>query len=258
MISPLAKIHPNARIGQDVSIGDYTVVHEGVHLGDGCVIHEHCVLGVKGPRTSEPLVLGPGAVVRSHAVLYEHSTIGPRLETGHHVVIRERAVIGENLRVGNFSDVEGDCVIGDFTRFHGYVHLGKGARVGNFVWLFSLTTVTNDPLPPSSLSAPVEIGDGAVVCVGATLMPGCRIGTGAFVSAGALAHGDVPKGAVVAGPDGAVVNHVSRLMNLAGGLRHPWMRHYRSAYPEHAQPRIDALLAEVLENRMSLKPGAKT
>lgn len=256
MISPLARVHPGARIGRNVTIGDFSVVHERVELGDNSVVQEHCLLGVRGAGTSEPVIIGPGATIRSHAVIYEHSQIGPKLETGHHVVIRERSRIGENLRMGNFSDIEGDCEVGDYARLHGYVHLGKGSRVGHFVWLFSLSTATNDPLPPSRVQFPVEIGDGAVVCVGATLLPGCRLGKGALVSAGALASGDVPPGAVVVGADGRVVNHVSRLVNLAAGLRHPWMRHYRDAYPPQAHPRIDALLDEVMANRLTLKVGA--
>lgn len=256
MISRLAKVHPGARIGRDVTIGDFTVVHERVELGDGCQVQEHCLLGVKGPATSEPVIIGAGATIRSHTVIYEHSNIGPRLETGHHVVIRERSQIGENLRVGNFSDIEGDCQIGDFARFHGYVHVGKGSRVGHFVWLFSLTTATNDPLPPSRAQVPVVIDDGAVVCVGATLLPGCKLGKGALVSAGGVASGDVPPGAVVVGPEGLVVNHVSRLVNLEAGLRHPWMRHYRDAFPAHAAARIDALLEDVMANRVTLKLGA--
>jgi UDP-3-O-[3-hydroxymyristoyl] glucosamine N-acyltransferase len=252
MIAETARIHPKARIGKNPEIGEYAILHEQVELGDDCTIQDHCVLGLKGPRTTAPLILDSGALVRSHSVIYEDSRIGPRLETGHHVVIRERSVIGENFRLGNFSDVEGDCEIGDFCRFHGYVHLGKGAKVGDFVWLFSLVIGTNDPLPPSVLTYPVTIGDGAVVCAGALLMPGCRLGKGAFVVAGTQAHGDIPAGAVVSGPKGQVINHVSRLMHLEGGLRHPWMRHYRSAYPYHAQARLDALLEEILANRMTL------
>lgn len=257
MIADTARIHSKAHLGKDVVIGEYVVVHENVDIGDGCIIQDHCMLGAKGPRTSDRLVIGPGAIIRSHSVLYEHSSIGPRLETGHHVVIRERSVIGENFRIGNYSDVEGDCSIGDFTRFHGYVHLGKGSKVGHFVWLFSLVIGTNDPMPPSDLSYPVEIGDGAVVCVGAVLMPGCRLGKGAFVAAGAHARGEVPIGAVVSGPEGAVVNHVSRLMHLEGGLRHPWMRHFRSAYPADIHGRLDELLQEVLVNRMTLIQGGR-
>ena len=253
MIASTARIHPKARLGKDLTIGEYVVVHENVEIGDGCTIQDHCVLGVKGPRTSEPLLLGPGATIRSHSVLYEHSTIGPKLETGHHVVIRERSTIGENLRIGNFSDIEGDCRIGDFTRFHGYVHIGKGSEIGHFVWVFSFSNAATDPLPPSELSYPVTLGDGSVVCLGTILMPGLELGKGAFVTAGSRPSGKVPVGAVVSGAPGRIQFHVSRLLDLESGLSHPWMAHYRSAFPEHAQPRLQALLAEVMATRNDYK-----
>ena len=253
MIAASARIHPKARLGKDLTLGEYVVIHENVVLGDGCTIQDHCVLGVKGPRTSEPLVIGDGATIRSHSVLYEHSQIGPRLETGHHVVIRERSLIGENLRIGNFSDIEGDCEIGDFTRFHGYVHIGKGSRIGHFVWVFSFSNAANDPLPPSDLFAPVTLGDGSVVCLGSILMPGLELGAGAFVTAGSRPSGKVPPGAVVSGAPGRILFHVSRLMDLDTGLSHPWMAHFRTVYPEHAQPRLDALLQAVMATRNDYK-----
>ena len=253
VIAESARIHPKARLGKDLNIGEYVVIHENVEIGDGCTIQDHCVLGVKGPRTFEPLVLGPGATIRSHSVLYEHSTIGPKLETGHHTVIRERSVVGENLRLGSYSDVEGDCTIGDFSRFHGYVHIGKGTMIGHFVWVFSFSDAANDPLPPSDLAAPVILGDGSVVCLGSILMPGCELGTGAFVVAGSRPAGKIPPGAVVAGSPGRILFHVSRLMDLDSGLSHPWMTHYRSVYPEHAQPRLDELLEEVMKTRHDYK-----
>jgi acetyltransferase-like isoleucine patch superfamily enzyme len=249
MIAETARIHPNAKLGKDLIIGEFVVIHENVEIGDGCTIQDHCVLGVKGPRTSEPLRLGPGATIRSHSVIYEHSTIGPRLETGHHVVIRERSIIGENLRIGNFSDIEGDCSIGDFSRFHGYVHIGKGSRIGHFVWVFSFSNAANDPLPPSDLFRPVTLGDGCVVCLGSILMPGCDLGVGAFVTAGSRPSGTVPPGAVVSGAPGRIQFHVSRLLDLDSGLSHPWMTHFRSVYPDHAQSRLDALLEEVMKTR---------
>jgi len=253
MIAETARIHPRAQVGKGCQIGEYVVIHENVVIGDCSTIQDHCVLGVKGPRTSAPLVLGRGAIIRSHSVLYEHSSIGPNLETGHHIVIRERSTIGENLRIGNFSDVEGDCVIGDFTRFHGYVHIGKGSKIGNFVWVFSFSNAANDPLPPSDLAVPVTLGDGSVVCLGSILMPGCELGIGAFVTAGSRPSGHVPAGAVVSGAPGRILFHVSRLMDMETGLRHPWMAHFRLVYPDHAQPRLDALLAKIMESSHDYK-----
>lgn len=249
---PDCRVSVRARLGAGVVIGPGSVVYDDVVLGDGSVVGECCVLGHRGPGEGGPLVIGARSTIRSHTVIYAGSRFGDQLETGHHVVIRENTVAGENLRVGNFNDIEGHCVIGDFCRFHGYVHVGKGTRIGHFVWLFSLTTATNDPLPPSALATPVTIEDGAVVCVGVTLMPGTVVGKGAFLSAGTTAGGNIPKGAVISGPEGRIVNHVSRLMHLETGTRHPWMRHFERGYPASARARLTELLAQIMENRLTL------
>jgi UDP-3-O-[3-hydroxymyristoyl] glucosamine N-acyltransferase len=249
---PEAKVSLEARIGKSVSIGPGTIVYGDVEIGDGARIGEHCVLGVRGPEPWSPLIIGKESVIRSHSVVYSASRFGDRLETGHHVVIRERTIAGDNLRIGNFCDIEGDCSFGDYCRMHGYAHVGKGTKVGNFVWLFSLTTATNDPLPPSMVSKPVNIADGAVVCVGATLMPGTSIGMGAFVSAGAHAHGDIPAGAVVAGLDGKIVSHVSTLVHFETGTRHPWMRHFDKGYPPSTHSRLSRLKDEIIATREQL------
>lgn len=257
-------IDPAARIGRDVQFGHGVRVHGNVEIGDGCRIGDFSILGhpvtppeTFGPETSGPalspdrrravgpLVLGAGARLRSHAVLYEGSRIGPGLETGHHVVIREGAEIGENLRLGNFSDIEGACRIGDFVRMHSYVHVGRGSEIGDFVWLFSLTTLMNDPLPPSHLAEPVVIGAMATVCVNAQLMPGLRLGRGSLVAAGAMAQGEIPPGVVVTGPEGAIAGPVRFALHMASRTRHPWHRHFAEAYPERARARIAALGAEI-------------
>jgi len=249
---PDCRVSVHASIGGELIIGPGSVIHDEVVLGDGSVIGECCVIGHRGPGGGGPLVIGSRSTIRSHSVLYAGSRFGAQLETGHHVVIRENTVAGENLRVGNFNDIEGHCTIGDFCRFHGYAHVGKGSRIGNFVWLFSLTTATNDPMPPSIQAEPVTVHDGAVVCVGVTIMPGAVIGKGAFVSAGAVAKGNIPPGAVVVGPDARVVNHVSRLMHLPSGTCHPWMRHFEKGFPPEARPRLQQLYTEIMENRLTL------
>jgi UDP-3-O-[3-hydroxymyristoyl] glucosamine N-acyltransferase len=248
---PADLVAPDARLGRNVTIGANTRVYADVEIGDESAIGDHCVIGHPG-GSDEPLVIGAGATIRSHTVVYAGSTIGPGLETGHHVVIREGTRAGVNLRVGNFSDIEGTCEIGDYCRFHGYVHVGKGSTIGDFVWLYSLVTTLNDPMPPSHLTDPVVIGDGAVISVGCQVMPGARVGKGAMATAMTRVAGDVPPGAVIAGEEGKVVNHVGRLMHLASGTRHPWMRHFADAYPEEAQERIAALADEIMENRMTL------
>jgi UDP-3-O-[3-hydroxymyristoyl] glucosamine N-acyltransferase len=239
-------IDPNAKIGKNVSFGHGTRVYGNVQIGDNCRIGDFCVIGHPSQNPeSTPLIIGEGATIRSHAVLYEGSKIGAFLETGHHIVIREGSRIGENLRVGNFCDIEGACDIGDFVRMHGYAHVGRGSVIGDFVWLFSLTTLMNDPLPPSHLSAPVRIGDMATICVNAQIMPGASIGRGAFIAAGAVANGDIPAGVVISGAQGEIAGPVRFLMHMESRTRHPWHKHFTDAYPERARDRIKALGAEI-------------
>ncbi len=253
MVHPTAIIDSSVEIPPSVRVGANTRIESGVSLGEGASIGDFCLLGAGQKSGDLKLSIGADSQIRSHTVIYAGSEFGDKLETGHHVVIRERTNAGKNLRVGNYSDIEGDCEIGDYCRFHGYVHVGKGSKIGNFVWLYSLVTATNDPIPPSNLIRPVKIHDGAVVCVGAILMPGVEVGAGAFVTARSKAEGKIPAGAVVSGDYGDIVSHVANLIDLESGLRHPWMRHLTDRYPAECHSNLHELLDRVLKNRFSLK-----
>jgi UDP-3-O-[3-hydroxymyristoyl] glucosamine N-acyltransferase len=255
-------VHPDARIGRNVTLGYGVRVYGNVEIGDDCKIGDFCVIGHPAAASvpenrGRRLILGSGANVRSHAVIYEGSSIGPELETGHHVVIREAAVIGENLRIGNFSDIEGACSVGDFVRMHGYSHVGRHSTIGDFVWLFSLTTLMNDPLPPSHLSAPVTIGDMATVAVNAQLLPGTNVGRGSLIASGAVGRGIIPPGVVVTGADGEIAGAVRFLVHMESGTRHPWPRHFMDSYPVRAHDRIARLSAEIEEETASSSRSRK-
>ena len=248
-------IDPSARIGNNVRFGYGVRVYGNVEIGDNCSIGDFSVVGCPASSQgaqSSALVIGPDALIRSHAVLYAGSTVGSCFETGHHVVVREGAVIGENLRLGNFSDIEGNCIVGDFVRMHSYAHVGRGAKIGDFVWLYSLTTLMNDPLPPSHLCDPVTIGDMVTVCVNAQLMPGVDIGRGSMIASGAVARGSIPAGALVSGSEGEIVGLTKFLMHMESRTRHPWYRHFSDAYPERARERIRRLGAEIEAESQSL------
>jgi acetyltransferase-like isoleucine patch superfamily enzyme len=195
------------------------------------------------------LQLGEGSVIRSHTVLYEGSELGADTQTGHHVLIREGTRTGANLRIGSYSDIEGDCVIGDCARFHGYAHIGRGSRIGNFVHLYSLSILLNDPLPPSEVMEPPILEDGVVVTVGVTVMAGSHMRVGSFAASRSVVSGEVPAGAVVQGPEGRIVTHVTFLTSFRHGIRHPWTRNFSNRYPVWAHQRLAVLEKTILESR---------
>jgi UDP-3-O-[3-hydroxymyristoyl] glucosamine N-acyltransferase len=243
----MMSISPRAQLGERVRLGLGVRIYDHVKVGDDCEIGDFVILGhptQNAKWAGKTLQIPPGSVIRSHTVLYEGSRFTSSLETGHHVVIREGTEAGDNLRIGNYSDIEGDCTIGDYCRFHGYVHVGKGSRVGHFARLYSLVTLTNDPLPPSHVLQGVSVGDGAVLCVGVTVLPGADLGVGAFICSGSQAKGKIAAGSVVL--ENRPVFGIHRLRSLEHQIVHPWMNHFKDAYPESAWERLDKLKAEIL------------
>jgi len=244
-------VSEKARVGANVAIGHGTIVRDNVVIGDDVSIGSFCEIGhpAGGDYAGQPLIIGRGSIIRSHTVVYEGSEFEGGIQTGHHTLVREGTRAGELLRLGSFCDVEGRCTFGDHVRCHGYVHVGTGSKIGSFVWLYSLVTLTNDPLPPSTIERPVTLEDGVVVAVGTTVMPGALMRRGSFAAAGCRVWGEVPEGAVVEGPDGSVVGHVSTLMDLETGTRHPWMRHFHVRYPDDTHERLAALGQDIARSR---------
>lgn len=240
-------ISNKAKIGKNVQIGDFCKVYDNVTIEDGSVIGDYVILGVPTNVKFKELFIGKDSVIRSHSVIYEGSYFEEKLETGHHVLIRENTKAGKNLRIGSYSDIEGDAVIGDFTRFHSYVHIGKGSIIGNFVWIYSLVTLTNDPLPPSHIEKPVIIEDGVVICVNTTVLPGAIMRFGSFAASNSIIEGEIPAGKVVMEKN-KFRGHVSKLINLDTGIRHPWMSHFFDKYPETEHNRIKELGKKIIES----------
>ncbi len=194
------RVYPNVQLGKDVEIGDYAVI--GVPP--------------RGREAGELLVvIGDGAVIRSHTVIYAGNRIGKGLQTGHGVMIREENEIGDDVSIGTNSVVEHHVVIGNGVRLHTNVFVPEFSVLEDGCWLGPNVVVTNalHPLCPKvkeCLKGPT-IRRGAKIGANATLLPDIVIGEMALVGAGAVVTGDVPPGVVVAGNPARVVKQVAKL-----------------------------------------------
>lgn len=229
-----ASIAEKAKLGQNVRVGDYTVIHDNVEIGDNVSIDTHCIIGYPSARSDgKPLKIGSDSLIRSHSVFYEGSEFGPELRTGHHVSVRERTIAGRNLQIGTYSDLQGDLVIGDYCRTHSNVFLAPQSRIGNFVWILPHVVLTNDPRPPSDIWLGVTVEDFAIIAAMACILPGVRIGTRSLVSAGSVVTRDVPADHMVAGNPASVVCKTSELKmtDRPGEAAYPWMHRFHRGYP---------------------------
>jgi acetyltransferase-like isoleucine patch superfamily enzyme len=249
-------ISKQAQIGSNVKIGEFTIVHDNVVIGDDSIIESHCVIGSPSePPYDTPLVLGADSRIGSHSVFYEGSTFGPGLRTGHAVLVRGGTVAGKDFRIGTQADIEGQCVIGDHVRTHSHLHIAKTTKIGDFVWIYPRVTFMNDPLPPSYVWEAITVQDMAVICTGASLLPGIDIGKGAFVAAGSVVHSSVPEIHCVSGNPAKPFATLDKLINFKHGISYPWPKHFNRGYPESASDRMSELAKEIQELMQRAKNG---
>jgi acetyltransferase-like isoleucine patch superfamily enzyme len=183
------------------------------------------IIGVppRGAAPGElPTIIGPGAVIRSHTVIYAGNVIGARFQTGHGALLRECNTIGDDVSVGSHSVIEHHVTIEDGVRIHSQAFVPEYSTLRRGSWIGPGARLTNAPHPlcpdvPRCLKGPTLL-PGAKIGANATLLPAVVIGEQALVGAGAVVTRDVPPGAVVAGNPARVVKHVRDLRCPATGL----------------------------------------
>ncbi len=184
MIDASAIIHPEAKIGANVTIGPWTTIGAGVEIGDGCWIGPHVVLR------------GPTRIGRNNKI-YQFCSIGDdpqdkkfepvvdsTLEIGDNNVIREYCSINRGTPHGG-----GRTTLGNDNWIMAYCHIAHDCHVGNH------TIFANN----STLAGHVEIHDYVILGGFTGVHQFCRMGEGSFSAIAAIIVKDVPPFVMVEG-----------------------------------------------------------
>lgn len=138
MISPLAYIHPNAKIGNEVTIEPFAVIHEDVTIGDHTHIMSHAVIA-QYTNIGKHCRVFPGAVVGAIPQDLKYIGENTTVEIGDHTTIREcvtinrgtqdrwKTVVGSHCLLMAYSHVAHDCILGN------YVILGNAVQLAGHV-----------------------------------------------------------------------------------------------------------------------------
>lgn len=235
MISNLAQVSPKAKIGVNVTISAFTIIHDNVEIGDDTFIGSYCELGIKtnlGDGT--PLKISQNSVIRSHSTFYESSSFGDELVTGHRVTVREMTKAGDGFQIGTLSDLQGHCLIGNYVKTHSNVHIGHGSTIGDYVWLFPYVVLTNDPHPPSEVQEGVTVEKYSVISTMTTVMPGVIIKEGTFVGAHAnVTKNTEPESLVLGNPAKKIGDNSLLIHKVNKESAYPWRKHFHRGYPKH-------------------------
>jgi acetyltransferase-like isoleucine patch superfamily enzyme len=185
---------------------------------------EGAVVGHPSPRgLGGPLVLGPGALLRSGTVIYEASSIGARFETGHNVVVREECAIGDDVSVWSNTVIDYGCVIGDRVKIHCNGYIAQFTELQDDAFLAPGVTIANDLFPGDEASARAMagplIGEGAQIGVNVTILPYVRIGAGAIIGAGSVVTRDIPPGTIAFGNPAVPVRSVDDVRDVEERVR---------------------------------------
>jgi UDP-3-O-[3-hydroxymyristoyl] glucosamine N-acyltransferase len=221
ILGPFAVVGAGVRIGAGTRVGAHVVIQPGTQVGDGCEIQDGAVLG-KPPKLARhssarreapaPLVVGDGAVVCCHAIVFAGAELGPGVIVGDQAYVRERAVVGAGTVIGRGTAVDNDVTIGARVRVQTDVYLTGHTQIEDDVFVGPGVCTTNDStmarhpadyaIVGARLRRACRVGGAVVLC------PGVEIGEEAFVAAGAVVTRDVPPLAVVMGTPARVIREV--------------------------------------------------
>jgi len=174
-IHPTAVIEPGAKLGEDVTVGAFSLIERDVELGDGCIIGSH--VSILGHTT-----LGTGCRVHPGAVLgdlpqdlaYQGGVSYVRI--GSNTVIREGVTIHRGTKPDTVTQVGDNCLLMVNS------HIGHNVTVGNQV------IITNGSL----LAGYVQVGDRTVISGNCLIHQHTRIGRLAMLCGSTATQRDVP------------------------------------------------------------------
>jgi UDP-3-O-[3-hydroxymyristoyl] glucosamine N-acyltransferase len=225
-VSPKASVHPEAKLGAGVRVGDFTVVERGAVIGDGTTILPQCYVG-EDVKIGKNCLLHPRAVVRHECELGDRVTLHPGVviggdgfgfttdkKTGRHTKIPQigNVVIGEGAEIGANTTVDRATL--------GSTVVEPGAQIDNLVMIAHNVRVGRDSVVVSQvgIAGSTTIGRNVILAGQAGLAGHLHVGDGAVVSAQSGVMSDVPAKAILFGSPGRPHREAFKLQALYGRL----------------------------------------
>jgi UDP-3-O-[3-hydroxymyristoyl] glucosamine N-acyltransferase len=233
-------IHPAARIGRNVLVGDHVcieagaVVEDDVQIGDRTWIATHSVIG-HGVKIGDDcqifpqVTMYPGTRLGSRVIVHSGTRLGSdgfgyvqKQDAGGqlaHIKIPHvgRTVIGNDVEIGANCAIDrgsvDDTVIGAGTKIDNLVHVAHNVRIGRLCLLMAQVGVAGS----------TRIEDGAILAGQVGVSGHLTIGAGARLAAQSGVISDVPAGETWSGyparPHKEALRATAALFKLAPLLR---------------------------------------
>lgn len=175
MISNLAYIHPNAKLGSDVKVDPFAYIAGNVVIGEGTWVGPNSTI-LDGARIGKNCKIFPSAVVSGIPQDLKFRGEDTTAEIGDNTTIREGATVNRGTVAAGKTVVGNNCLI------MAYVHVGHDCAIGDYCILGNST----------GLAGEVKIDDWAIVSGGTLVHQFVHIGGHVIIGGGSKVRMDVP------------------------------------------------------------------
>ena len=219
-----AVIEDDVVLGDNVTVGHHVIIRSGVSIGEGCVINDGAILGKRpgkaslsattgDPREFPPLTLGKAVTVGAGCILYVGAEIGDMVFFGDLATVREDVKIGEYTIIGRGATVENRVTIGRKCKIETEAYITAFSTIGDYCFIAPCVALTNDNFLGRTEERKKHFGGptlkrGARIGANATILPNLVIGEDALVAAGSVVTKDVPPRMIVLGSPAKVLRPV--------------------------------------------------
>lgn len=175
MISKLAYIHQDARLGNNVKVDPFAFIAGNVVIGDGTWIGPNATI-MDGARIGKECRIFPTAVISAIPQDLKFKGEETTAEIGDNTSVREGATVNR----GTAS--VGKTVVGNNCLLMAYSHIGHDCALGNNCIIGNTT----------GLAGEVKVDDWAIISAGSLVHQFTRIGAHVMVGGGSKIRIDVP------------------------------------------------------------------
>jgi UDP-N-acetylglucosamine acyltransferase len=175
MIQPLAYVHPQANVANNVVIEPFVTIEKNVTVQEGTWIGHHVTI-MEGARIGKNCKIFPGAVIAAIPQDLKYDGEETTVHVGDNTTIREFVTINRGTKASYKTVIGNNCLL------MAYVHVAHDCVIGNHVILANAAT----------LAGHIEIDDWAIVGGLAAIHQFVKIGAHSMISGGGLARKDIP------------------------------------------------------------------
>lgn len=175
MISNLAFIHPDARIGKDVTIEAFAYVAGNVEIGEGTWVGPNATI-LDGARIGKNCRIFPTAVISGIPQDLKFRGEDSTAEIGDDTTIRE------GVTVNRGTAAVGRTIVGNKCLLMAYAHIGHDCEIGNNCIIGNTTGMAGE----------AKVDDWAILSGGTLVHQFTHIGAHVIIGGGSKVRIDVP------------------------------------------------------------------